>query len=244
MLPKIDVPIYNVKLLSEKKKTLRFRPFSVKEEKLFLMANESEDLDTIIDTIKQVINNCLLDEYDIDSLPMFDVENIFLNMRARSVGEVLNLKYKCNNTIETEGEEPHKCGNVVQIDVNVLEIEPQFDDKHSNKIEITENMGIVMKYPSFATLKQFDMTNEADSIINMTVSCIDFIYDKDEIYYAKDTSKEELIEFLESMQTKDLEKIRVFFETMPKMKKDIEFKCNKCGHEELISVEGIENFFV
>ena len=97
-LPKIDVPIYSIKLLSNDK-TLKFRPFTVKEEKLFLMANESEELDTVVDTIKQVINNCLLDEFDVDSLPLFEVEHIFLNIRAKSISEIVNLKYKCNKLI-------------------------------------------------------------------------------------------------------------------------------------------------
>ena len=101
MLPKIDVPIYNVKLLSDGK-DVKFRPFTVKEEKLFLMANESEDLITIVDTVKQVLNNCVLSDFDIDSLPLFDIEHLFLNIRARSIGEVVNLKYKCNNTVLDE----------------------------------------------------------------------------------------------------------------------------------------------
>jgi hypothetical protein len=101
MLPKIDVPVYNVKLISNDK-TLQFRPFTVKEEKLFLMANESEELDSVVDTIKQILNNCILDEFDITSLPLFDIEYLFLNIRARSISEIVNLKYKCNNNVLDE----------------------------------------------------------------------------------------------------------------------------------------------
>jgi hypothetical protein len=101
-----------------------------------------------------------------------------------------------------------------------------------------------MKYPSFQILKEFDVENEADSIVNMTAGCIEYIYDKEQIYYSKDTTKEELIDFLESMQSKDLEKVKLFFDTMPKMKKTLHFKCNKCEHEEDIELEGIQNFFV
>jgi len=244
MLPKIDVPIYNVKLLSNGK-NLRFRPFTVKEEKLFLMANENEDLDNVVDTIKQILNNCVLDDFQIDSLPLFDIEYLFLNIRARSISEVVNLKYKCNNNIlDEETKEEKKCNNVVEIDLNILEVEPEKQEGHTNKIEITEKMGVVMKYPSFETIKKFDVENEADSIIKITVNCIDYVYDSDSIYYAKDSTEEELIEFVESMQAKDLEKIKTFFDTMPKMKRDIDFKCNKCGHEEKIELEGIQNFFV
>ena len=244
MLPKIDVPIYNVKLLSTGK-SLRFRPFTVKEEKLFLMANEGEDLTTVVDTIKQILNNCILDEFDIDSLPLFDIEHLFLNIRARSIGEVVNLKYKCNNNVlDEETKEEKKCNNVVQIDLNVLDIQPKKQEGHTNKIEITEKLGVVMKYPNFETLKKFKDVEEADSIIKMTVSCIEYVYDADKIYYAKDTTEEELVEFVESMQSKDLERIKNFFDTMPKIKKDVDFKCNKCGHEEKIEIEGIQNFFV
>jgi len=244
MLPKIDVPIYNVNLLSNGK-SLRFRPFTVKEEKLFLMANEGEELTTIVDTIKQILNNCILDEFQVDSLPLFDIEHLFLNIRARSIGEVVNLKYKCNNNvIDEETKEEKKCNNVVQIDLNVLDIKPEKQENHTNKIEITEKLGIVMKYPNFETLKKFKDVTEADSIIKMTVNCIDYVYDADKLYYAKDSKEEDLIEFIESMQSKDLEKIKQFFDTMPKIKKDIDFKCNKCGHEEKIEVEGIQNFFV
>jgi hypothetical protein len=243
MLPKIDVPVYTIKLLSSGK-TLQYRPFTVKEEKLFLMANESEEMDTIVDTIKQVINNCVIDECDVDALPMFDIEHLFLNIRARSIGENVNLRYNCNNMVSKEGEEDKQCNNIVSIDLNILEVQPEKEEGHTNKIEITESLGLVMSYPSINILKQFNMENQGDSIMDMTINCIDYIYDKDSIYYAKDTPKQELVDFLESMQSKDLEKIRNFFDTMPKMKKTIHFKCNKCEHEEDIELEGIQNFFV
>jgi DNA-directed RNA polymerase subunit M/transcription elongation factor TFIIS len=244
MLPKIDMPIYEVKLISSGKK-IKFRPFTVKEEKLFLMANQGEELDNVVDTIKQVINNCILDEFDINLLPLFDIEHIFLNIRARSISEIVNLQYKCNNSvINEETKEEKQCGNIIKIDLNVLEIEPTKQESHSNKIEITEKMGVVMRYPSFETIKKFNAEDEADSIIKITVDCIDYVYDTDSIYYAKDATEEELVEFVESMQAKDLEKIKSFFDTMPKLKKDIDFKCNKCGYEEKIEIEGIQNFFV
>jgi hypothetical protein len=208
------------------------------------MANESEEMDTIIDTIKQVINNCVIDECDVNDLPMFDIEHLFLNIRARSIGESVNLRYNCNNMVSKEGEEDKKCNNIVSIDLNILEVKPEKEEGHTNKIEITESLGLVMSYPSIDILKEFNMENQSDSIMDMTVSCIDYIYDKDSIYYAKDTSKQELLDFLESMQSKDLEKIKNFFDTMPKMKKTIHFKCDKCEHEEDIELEGIQNFFV
>jgi hypothetical protein len=243
MLPKIDVPIYTVKLLSTGK-PVRFRPFTVKEEKLFLMTNETDDVKAILETTKQVLNNCLLDEVDIENLPMFDIENIFLNIRARSVSEIIKLNYKCNNIITDEKGEDSKCDNLVNVELNVLEIKPEENNQHDKKIVISENVGIVMKYPSFKLFENVNLSDDPSSIIETALKCIDYIYDKDNIYYSKDIPKQELDEFIDSLQSKDLEKIKKFFETMPKLKKQVHFKCKKCEYEENISVEGIESFFV
>ena len=244
MLPKIDVPVYSINLISNGKE-IKFRPFTVKEEKLFLMANESSDLKTIVDTTKQVLNNCIISEIDIDKLPVFDIEYLFLNIRARSVNEIINLNYKCNNDIKNENDEDtHKCGHTVQIDVNILDIKPKSDKKPENKIQITDKVGVVMKYPNFETLKKYEGENETEIILRLTADCIDYIYDADQIYYAKDTTEEELIEFIETMQSKDLEKVKEFFDNTPKLAKDLDFKCKKCGYEEQITVEGLESFFV
>jgi hypothetical protein len=241
-LPKIDVPIFEVKLFSTDKK-VKFRPFTVKEEKLFLIASESDDPQSSIATIKQVLNNCILDDTDIDSLPLFDVEMLFLNLRARSIGEVVDLKYKCNNNIVEEDGREHKCGNEVGIEVNVLEVLPEVGQNHSKKIEINNKLGLVMKYPKMDIVVNMDDEGNIDSVLQMIVSCIDYIYDENNLYYAKDSTKEELVEFLETLQSKDLENIKQFFETMPKMKKTLDFKCGKCGYQEKIDVEGIQNFF-
>jgi hypothetical protein len=242
-LPKIDVPVYSTKLISTGK-TVKYRAFTVKEEKLFLMANESEEVDTVIDTIKQVLNNCIVTKgINVEELPLFDIEYLFLKLRAVSVGEVVNLRYKCNNILpKLEGEEEKKCNHIVEIDLNLNEITPE-SVKIDKTIQITDTMGVTMKYPTFDLLKEFDANQEVDSIIKMTVKCIDFIYDKDNVYYAKDAKEQELIDFVESMQTKDLEKLKDFFSSMPKLKKQLDFNCVKCGYQEKIELEGIQNFF-
>lgn len=242
-LPKIDVPVYSTKLISSGK-TVKYRAFTVKEEKLFLMANESEDVDTVIDSIKQVLNNCIITKgIDVEELPLFDIEYLFLKLRAVSVGEVVNLRYKCNNILpKLDDEEEKKCNHIVEIDLNLNEITSD-SIKIDKMIQITDTMGVAMKYPTFDLLKDFDANQEVDSIIKMTVKCIDYIYDKDNIYYAKDAKEEELVDFVESMQSKDLEKIKDFFGSMPKLKKQLDFKCVKCGYEEKIELEGIQSFF-
>lgn len=242
-LPKIDVPIYEIEMPSSKK-TIRIRPFTVKEEKLFLMAAQSDDSDTILKTIVQVLNNCILDDLDVENLPLFDLEFLFLNLRARSIGEVVELSYRCNNEVVGETGEIKKCNNVVNIDVNILDIKPEEGEVQSNNIKLNDSLGIFMKYPSLRLLESSKKQDEFEIIIEMILDCIDYIYDDENIYYAKESTREELMEFLDSLQSKDLDKIKQFFESLPKLKKEIDFDCKKCGHHEKIELEGIQNFFV
>jgi hypothetical protein len=241
MLPKIDVPVFEIKLPSNGE-SIKFRPFTVKEEKLFLMAYESDDTKYSVDTIIQVLNNCVLNRDDVRELPTFDIEYLFLNIRARSVGEIVKLKYRCNNDVGTE-QEPKKCNNSVEINLNILEVEPSKDENHFNKIELSKDLGIVMKYPKMSLLRDNVDADDFNVILELIISCIDYIYDKDNLYYAKDTTKEELTEFLDSLQSKDLEKIKDFFDTMPKLKKQIDFNCSKCNYNEKIELEGLQSFF-
>jgi hypothetical protein len=241
-LPKLDVPIFTIDLPLSKTK-LRYRPFLVKEEKLLLIAMESDDEKTIMDTIKQIINNCCLDDVDTETLPITDLEYFFLHLRARSIGEIVDLQYKCNNKVKDDAGEEVECGNNVKLKVNVLEIEPTFNDKHTNKIELTDKLGIVMKYPNFATIDKVKSNNDVEQILGIIMNCVDYIYDEDSIYYRKDISDEELTEFIENLTQKQFAKVQEFFETVPAIKKEMDFKCNKCGYQEKILIEGIQNFF-
>lgn len=237
MLPKIDVPTFNVELPSNKKKVV-FRPFLVKEQKLFLMNTENSTPEDVVKVIRQVLKNCVLTDIDIDALPVFDLEYLFMNLRARSVSEVVNLKYKCNNRVEEK-----ECGAVNEININVLEIKPTFSEGHTNKIQLNDSIGIVLKYPSFEMVQSVLGKQEGDAIMDMIYDCVDYIYDKENVYYAKDVSRQEIEEFIDSVQQKDLEKMRVFFDTMPKIKKEVDYKCKKCGYEEKLTLEGIQDFF-
>ena len=243
MLPKLDVPIHELKLVSTGK-TIRFRPFLVKEQKLFLMASESEDPKETIKVIRQVIKNCVLDEIDIDSLPSFDLELLFMHLRARSVQEIVDLKYKCNNIVKDEESKDKKCDGKVDFKVNLLELEPKKEENHVNKIQITENLGVCLKYPTFDMIQRYESLDENEVMSKVLADCIDYVYDKEQIYYAKDSTREELEEFIDSMQQKDLEKIKQFFDTMPEVKKDVHFKCPKCEYEENITIKGMQSFFV
>lgn len=243
MLPKLDVPTYEVSLISTGQ-TIRYRPFLVKEQKLFLMASESDDPKETINVIRQVLKNCIIDDINVDSLPTFDLEWLFIQLRARSVEEVVHLNYKCNNNVKDEEGKDTKCNGVVEIDVNLLEIQPSKNPEHTNKIQLNENLGIVLKYPTFEMIQKYEDSKNDDMITNVLVDCVDYIYDKEQMYYAKDTTKEELTEFVDSLQQKDLEKIRVFFDTVPQVKKDVTFECPRCKYKEDIAIQGIQNFFV
>lgn len=245
MLPKIDVPIYDVFLPLLKRK-VRFRPFLVKEEKILLMAMESDDDSAIVTAIKQIVENCCLDDIDIESLPVSDLEFFFLNLRARSINELIELSYKCNNKIGGQNNEPVECGNVVSLEVNVLEIQPEIPEDHTNKIELSEKMGLLMRYPSFRILEQNSKVtgSEVDKLMDILLSCIDAVYTEESIFYTKDVSKEELVNFVENLTREQFTRVQNFFDTMPKIKKEVDFSCTKCGYNEKVNIEGLQNFFV
>lgn len=247
MLPKIDVPIYELKLISVKT-PIKFRPFLVKEQKLLLMAQEAinsndTDSDTVMNTVKQVINNCVLTEMDINELPLFDIEYLFLNLRARSIGEDIKVSYRCANLVKDDEEKEKRCNHISQYDINLLDIKPEMNSVHSDKIEINEKLGMLMKYPRINSLKDVNLENE-ESVLNLILNCIEGIYDEETIYYAKDTERQELVEFIDSLPTKILEKIKQFFIEMPKVKKEVHFHCEKCDYKEEIVLEGLNSFFV
>lgn len=246
MLPKIDVPIYELELPLSKK-SVKFRPFLVKEEKILLMAMESNTDDSSLLAIKQIITNCCLSEdVNIESLPITDLEYFFLNLRARSVGEVVDLQYKCNNKIKNENGEEEECGNVVKLEVNILDVKPEVSENHTSKISLAPNLGLVMKYPSFKSVEDNEKTEgtEADKLMNVLASCIESIYTNEDIFYAKDVQRQELIEFIENLTRDQFAKVQEFFDTMPKIKKNLDFKCSKCGYHEEITVQGLQSFFV
>jgi hypothetical protein len=242
-LPKVEFPIYTMELLSNNKK-IRFRPFLVKEQKLLLMATESQDNKDILDVVKQICKNCILDNIDVESLPVFDLEYIFLNLRSRSVNEVVELQYRCNNNIKDDSAGDKVCGNLEKFKVNLLEIRPTKQENHNPKIMFGDTLGVSMKYPTFDMIENLKGTTEEEILFELLTKCIDYVFDKDEVYYAKDYTQEELIDFIDNLQQKDLEKIQDFFDTAPKIKHNLNFKCRKCNYEENIVVEGLQNFFV
>jgi hypothetical protein len=239
-LPKIDVPTYEIELPVSKKK-IRYRPFLVKEQRNLLMAMESTESGSVHDAIRDILYNCTLTEgIDIEKLPIIDIEYYFINLRAKSVGEIVESKYRCNNVVDDK-----ECNNLMEHNLNLLNIKVKMDESISPDIQITEKLSIRMKYPEFGIIKDsVNIENETELTFNMLARSIEYIYDGDQFYYARETPIEELIEFVENLNQAQFEKIEKFFNNLPKMSEKIEMTCGKCGFHHSFKVEGLESFFV
>lgn len=236
-LPMSNVPTYNVTIPSSNK-TVKFRPFLVKEEKALLLAQQSEDLTVMIDTLKQVIVSCVEDKtLDVENMPTFDLEYLFSQIRAKSVDEKVELYFKCDTC-----EDP-KAVTKVSIDLTSLKVTK--DPKHTSKIALFDDVGVVMKYPTGEMVKKIQETNQEDldAVFDIIVDCIDHIYSEDEVFYAKEQTREELTEFLNNLTSEQFDRIREFFETMPKLVKEIDYKCPVCNKEHHTVLEGLNSFF-
>ena len=234
-LPKIATPQYTLKLPSTGKQ-VKYRPFLVKEEKLLLMAMESEDEKETINIIKKIISDCTDIKQPIDELPTFDIEYLFLKIRAKSVGETSKVLITCPDDNETN----------VAIDIDLSEIEITSDPKHEKKIALTDTVGIVMKYPSLDTFVKVNITgadNEIDQVFDLAADCIDHIYDENQVYPGSDTPRKEKLEFLEQMSSDQFAKLQAFFETMPKLSKKVSVRNPKTGVESEVTLEGLASFF-
>jgi hypothetical protein len=237
-LPKVDTPIYELDLPLSKKH-IRFRPFLVKEQRNLLMALEANDSETIEQNIRQVLLNCTLTEIDFDSLPVLDVEYYFLNLRARSVGEVVQNKYRCNNEVEDK-----ECGNIMDIDVNILDIKVDMPETIKDEIQVTDKIVVKLRYPQFSIVKRAINTESAtDLAFDMIAESIEYIYDGEQFHYAKEQEPEDLVDFVESLNQTQFAKLEEFFNNLPKLNKNIEMDCKKCGFHHKIKVEGLESFF-
>jgi hypothetical protein len=238
-LPKIDSPVYELTLPMSKKQ-VRFRPFLVKEQRNLMMAMESSDKSTIEKNIKQVLHNCTLTtNIDIDDLPIIDIEYYFIQLRARSVGEVVENKYRCENPVDGD-----PCGNLMEIKMNLLDIQITESGEDKSEIQLTDKIMIKLAYPKFSALDTItDSESPSHVAFEMIINSIEHIFDGDEFYYAKETSKEELIEFIESLNQEQFSRIEEFFDDLPTLNKKVEVDCKKCGFHHTIEVEGLENFF-
>ena len=236
-LPTIATPTYELTLPSNNKK-VKYRPFLVKEEKVLILAMESEDTKQITAAITDVLNACILTRgIKIDSLPTFDIEYLFLNVRAKSVGEVVDLVVTCEDDGETK----------VDISVNLDDIKVERNKKHKKDIKLDNNLSLRLKYPS---MEQFIKSNfdfegtNVDASFKMIAGCIDQIYNEEEAWPATDYSEKERIEFLDQLNTKQFKEVEQFFDTMPKLSHKLVVKNPNTGVDNNVVLEGLASFFV
>jgi hypothetical protein len=236
-LPKIATPTYELELPSTGE-TIQYRPFLVKEEKVLVIALESEDTKQITTAIKSVIKNCILTKgIKVETLPTFDIEYLFLNIRGKSVGEELEVNIICPDDGETQ----------VPVKINLDDIQVQKQEEHTKRVKLDDSIMMEMKYPSLDQFikNNFDLTqgNTMDQSFELIASCIDKIFTEDEVWAAADCSKKELSEFLESMNSSQFKGIEQFFETMPKLSHTIKVKNPVTEIESEVVLEGLASFF-
>lgn len=235
-LPKMNAPLYNVTVPSTKKE-VKFRPFLVKEEKSLLLAQQSEDPKVMINTLKSIIENCIVDKIDIDKLAIFDYEYLFTQIRAKSVGEIVELLFLCDTC------DDDKAKTQVNLDISKFEVE--FPEGHDTKIPLFEDVGIIMKNPSLDTLDKLEKIKDGDidSIFDVVAECMESVYTTEEVFNTKDQTKEEVIEFLENLTQEQFKKIEGFFLTMPKLRQTVEYDCPVCNKHHVKTMEGLASFF-
>ena len=235
-LPIIENPRYELTLPSSDVQ-VQFRPFIVKEEKILLIAMETKDNNEIVNATKDILKACTYEALDIDSLPMFDIEYLLLQIRSKSVGEVAKFKVICPDDKQTAAD--------VEFDLSAVQV--QVDDDHSNKVVIDEErkLGLVLNYPSLGITKAgFDVNKEnVETMFKVVASCIDHIYEGDKTYPAKDSTKKELVEFLEGLSQKAFLKIKKFFDTMPQLRHEVEVTNPKTGIVSKVTFKGLQDFF-
>ena len=236
-LPKISTPQYELELPSTGE-TIQYRPFLVKEEKLLVIALESEDTKQITTAIKNVIKNCIHTKgIKVESLPTFDIEYLFLNIRGKSVGEEIEV-----NIIAPDDETTN-----VPVKIDIDSIKVQFNEEHSKRIKIDDSIMMEMKYPSLDQFIKnnfdFGQNNAMDQSFELIASCIDKIFTEDEVWSSSDVTKKELIDFLEQMNSSQFKEIEKFFETMPKLSHKLKITNPNTKVESEVVIEGLASFF-
>lgn len=231
-LPKIDVPLYELTLPSTQE-TIRYRPFTVKEEKILLVAKETNDISQAILAVKQVINNCIVGK-NVDELAMFDLEYILLSLRSKSVNNIINFSITDPETKEA-----------IELEVDLDNIKMTKDPNHTNRVSINKDYILFLKYPTIDQFAEILEGSKNDPIVNYKImlSCLDKIVSETEVYKFSDFSLKEIDDFIDDLQSDVILKIKDFFETMPKLRHEMKYK-NSLGNEKTFVVEGMQSFFI
>lgn len=234
-LPKLVVPEYELELPSSKE-PVKYRPFLVKEEKLLLTAMQLGGEKDMMSAVKTIIKNCTNLKGKVDDLATFDIEYLFLKIRSKSIGEMSKIMVTCPDDDETQ----------VEVEIDLESIEVTWPENHSTKIELTDDVGLIMRYPSLDTFVKLNFTGEeitVDNIFDLSVSCIEQVYDGEEVQDVKTYTKKEILEFLESMKSDQFIKLQEFFANMPKLEYDIEVENPNTGVKSTVKLEGLGSFF-
>ena len=231
-LPQLNTSTYELELPSKGDK-VKYRPFLVKEKKLLMIAQESDEENQIERAFAEIISSCTFGEIDPYKMPLFDVEFIFLRVRGKSVGEKIKLNLLCPDDNET----------TVPVEIDLEDINVLMKEDHTNKIDLTDDISVVMKYPTLNSMSNFDSQGEVISIFDMVKNCIDEIHSGEEIYNAIDVTDKELEEFIGNMSTQNFEDVATFFETMPKLQHAVNVKNPKTKKKGEILLEGMQSFF-
>ena len=235
-LPKLNVPVYEA-ILPSTEKVIKYRPFLVKEEKLLLTAQESGE-EAVLPAVKQIIKNCVQGEIDVDNMPIFDIEYVFLRLRAKSVGEEITLGLKPWGCPQNDGE---LCKFTTEVAINLEEIKCVKDKTHTSKIMLDNKIGIMMKYPDISQLNTKGSENEMG--FEVIKKCINMIFTEEETHERDSFTDKELDDFIDSLNTKQMEKIKNFFDTMPVLKHTVKYTCKTCDEEKETTLQGLQSFF-
>jgi len=232
-LPKLNAARYTT-IIPSTGKEIDYRPYLVKEEKILMLAMESQDQQQIVKAIKDVLSNCIYDDVNVDKLAMFDLEYLFLMLRSKSVGENVELKAKCEH-----------CEEQNEVSLNISNIKPPQNAENSNVIELTKNIGITIRYPTIKDIEKFkeDDLKSMEGLTKLIVQLIDTIYDEDNVYDASTQSQSDLMEFIDGFSTEQFLKVASFFEKLPTLKHNLEFNCTSCGAANNIELKGLQSFF-
>jgi hypothetical protein len=239
MLPVVEIPKYSLEVPSTKQKLI-YRPFLVKEEKVLALALQDGNEETVINAVKELVNACTFGKLDVDKMPSFDFDYIFLNIRSKSKGNTVDLSYECQNEVDGK-----VCGTSNKFQINLDNVKVISDPKHSKKVMITSSIGVMMKYPTFDNIVQVEKLMNTGNIAGLYAKIGEFIecvFEGDKI---EDTfTNDEITTWLENLQDKHFEKIIEFFASRPKIMMEVETVCSKCGHKEKFTLEGLRSFLV
>lgn len=228
-LPQLNTARYTT-MVPSLQKEVSFRPYLVKEEKVLMMAMETQDQKSIMRAVKEVIKSCVFDDINVDKLAMFDIEALFLALRSKSVGENINIKLKCD------------CEELTEVNINLDEIQMN-DIGKDNVIPLTSEVGVTMRYPALSDIENIDAEGGIESMMDMIIQCMDSIYDTDAVHDVSNEPKESVQSFLDSLNGEQFKKLAEFFENLPSLNYNAEWDCVGCNKHNTMELKGIASFF-